>query len=170
MNERWLAVVGFEGAYEVSDLGRVRSLDRIQCDGRRRKGRILMHQPRGRIYIAVHLYRQAKLKTYLIHRLVLEAFVGPCPEGMQSRHLDGNSKNNTVINLKWGSPLENHADKKRHGTTAIGESNNQAKLRESDVIEIRQSNDSGVRLSKRFNVTPAMVSSIRLRKNWVHVQ
>lgn len=116
-NERWLPVPGFEGAYEVSDWGRVRSLNRIVTTKtgikRRYQGRVLtpFASPSG--HLRVNLGPAGKL---LVHRLVLEAFIGPCPSGQECCHDDGDPANNHLGNLRWDSRSENHLDRVRHGT------------------------------------------------------
>lgn len=72
----------------------------------------------------------------LVHSVVLETFVGPRPPGMVCRHLDGNSQNNRLENLTWGTPAENNADRARHGTLPQGSDNGMAKLTEADVFQI----------------------------------
>jgi hypothetical protein len=136
--EQWRPVAGFEGLYEVSDEGRVRSLDRtITCPGRwgpisyQRPGQILStKQKRNPVhaYRLVELSRNGKAKTCQVHRLVLETFAGACPPGKQTRHLDGDLSNNrwrpgdeqeTRLaggNLIWGTPSENAYDRVRHRT------------------------------------------------------
>lgn len=118
MTEIWKPAVGYEG-YEVSDHGQVRSLDRTiyRKDGQTRlcKGRALKPQKHSDGYLYVCLYREAKPRKEYIHRLVLEAFTGPCPDGMECRHLDGNPENNRVSNLQWGTRSENILDVVRHG-------------------------------------------------------
>ena len=116
-HERWLPVVGWDGYYEVSDLGRVRSVPRVGSDGRRLKGRIL----RPRIipktgYHRVCLSRAGKHYDLYIHRLVLEAHAEACPPGMEGRHWDGDPSNNRLSNLFWGTPSENQMDNVRLGT------------------------------------------------------
>jgi hypothetical protein len=110
-------------------------------------------------------------KTYQVHRLVLLTFVGPCPEGMQCRHLDGNQRNNRLSNLKWGTIKENSRDRIRHGTDARGEKNANAKLTKLDVDEIlrmHQTGDwKGTELAKMYNVTPGMIGHIVNKRNWV---
>lgn len=115
--ERWLSVVGWGGYYEVSDLGRVRSVPRVGSDGRRLKGRIL----RPRIlpktgYHRVCLSRAGKHYDLYIHRLVLEAHAKACPPGMEARHWDGDPSNNRLGNLFWGTASENQLDNVRLGT------------------------------------------------------
>lgn len=115
MTERWLPVPGYEGLYEVSDEGRVRSLDKINARGRRWKGRILTpaYMPRG--YRTVSMWRDGKQKTALVHRLVLFAFAGPQPDGMEALHGNGNPNDNRAVNLRWGTHSENQRDQIAHG-------------------------------------------------------
>lgn len=114
---QWRPVPGREGAYEVSDRGYVRSLDRVvlRSDGRSRPfpGRLLTpsQDKRGYLFVCLQRYHRSA-----VHRLVLEAFRGPCPPGMETRHLDGCPRNNTLDNLVWGTHSENECDKFRHGT------------------------------------------------------
>lgn len=115
MDEQWRPVLGYEGYYEVSDFGRVRSLDRIGAQGRRYQGTILA-QMRGRTgYRQVNLHCSGQV-THLVHRLVLLAFAGPAPEGMEVRHRNGDRADNTLANLAWGTHLENMRDQREHGT------------------------------------------------------
>jgi hypothetical protein len=106
-----------------------------------------------------------------VHFLVLRMFVGPCPEGQEARHLDGDRRNNRLSNLAWGTPLENHADKQRHGTTARGERHGQAKLSKEAVSIIRADYDpkAGITqqvLADRFGVCQVTVSNVLRGKNW----
>ena len=108
--EEWRDIKGYEGIYQVSDLGRVRSLDRIDRAGKHRKERILTPQKSKDGYLRVELDN----KSYSVNRLVLMAF---CPvEGMESLHcdhIDFNPSNNRLFNLRWLEPRENIA---RHKT------------------------------------------------------
>jgi hypothetical protein len=118
-SERWLPVVDFEGSYEVSDHGRVRSVDRVVRDriGRVRtfpgQIRTLTPQPRG--HLQVGLWLDNKLHQKLVHHLVLGAFVGPCPPGKEGCHWDDNPANNYPDNLRWGTRSENMLDRDRNG-------------------------------------------------------
>jgi hypothetical protein len=106
MQETWKAVPGYEGQYEVSDQGRVRSGEKILAQATMRSG-----------HLTVHLCRQ----THYVHRLVLFAFVG-VPQSnvarIETRHLDGNPTNNSLSNLTWGTVAENRADRRRLGEKA----------------------------------------------------
>lgn len=120
MNEEWRPVVGYQGLYEVSNLGRVRSVDRTSHykDGRTYlyRGRVLKLRKGRDGHLRINLCKDGKLKTKFVHRMVLEAFVGPCPEGMECLHIDGNPANNCVDNLSWGTRGENMLDRVRHGS------------------------------------------------------
>lgn len=121
--ERWLPVVGWEGLYEVSDHGRVRSLDRefINARGQLRthKGRVLTAKVAPstgyRVCTLVDATQRRKLYA-LIHRLVLEAFVGPCPAGLECCHNDGDRGNATLRNLRWDTRAANTLDAVRQRT------------------------------------------------------
>lgn len=119
--EQWRSVSGFEGIYEVSDQGRVRSLDRLVLlkNGRKRREHGLILKPwksnRGG-YPAVNLAKNGHAKrNYLVHVLVLEAFVGPRPEGFACCHNDGDSANNHLSNLRWDTYSANNHDLVKHG-------------------------------------------------------
>lgn len=118
MTENWRAIPGHEGSYEVSDLGRVRSLDRITDRGRRWRGRMMTPYPMRNGYLIVTLWRQGKQRTWLVHRLVLSAFVGLPAEGDEGLHRDGDQTNNTLANLAWGTHSDNQFDQVAHGTHA----------------------------------------------------
>lgn len=114
--ERWLPVVGYEGYYEVSDRGRVRSLPRLTRKGNLQDGRILRPSGRKSGYRRVDLWVNGVGRTHLVHGLMMEAFAGPRPEGMEIRHLDGNPGNNYWPgNLAYGTRSENQQDTVRHG-------------------------------------------------------
>ncbi|WP_197515486.1 NUMOD4 motif-containing HNH endonuclease [Mycobacterium sp. E1747] len=118
--EKWLPVVGFEGWYEVSDQGQIRSLERtiVRKDGRVQiaKGCVLRHGTAGAGYAAVGLHRNGTALTRYVHALVMEAFVGSRPPGYQTRHLNGNPRDCRLVNLAYGTAVENAADKVLHGT------------------------------------------------------
>lgn len=116
--ERWLPVPTYEGKYEVSDLGRVRSLSRVTSHGRRRRGLVLRPIPRTTGYLQVDLWHDNTQRAFVIHRLVLWAFVGPAPAGLEALHGDGDPTNNALTNLRWGTRSENSLDQVAHGTHA----------------------------------------------------
>ena len=112
--ENWLPIPGYEGSYEVSDLGRVRSLDRITDRGRNWRGRFMTPSVMPTGYLTVTLWRDGKQRTHLVHRLVLTTFVGPSES--EVRHLHGDPSDNRLSELAWGTHSENQFDQVLHGT------------------------------------------------------
>jgi hypothetical protein len=168
--EEWRPVVGCEGRYEVSDHGRVRSIDRtiVRRSGQvRRRGQVLARRFNSTPYPYAQLGRSGGNRA--VHLLVLLAFVGPRPEGMQCRHLDGNGANCHLSNLAWGTVAENTADKLAHGTVVRGEAVGNSKLTEADVVEIRRSSESNRVVALRYGVAPSLVSMVRTGRVWAHV-
>lgn len=137
--EIWKPVVGYEGFYEVSDLGRIRALVRIvkhpRGGTRRYPGKIL--EPHEDRYLKVGLSKHGKAMTRRVHQLVMLAFVGPCPTGMQVCHSDGINHNCALSNLYYGTPKRNCQDRSAHGKTARGTKNHKAVLDEMKVAELR---------------------------------
>ena len=108
---RWLPVVGFEGLYEVSDHGGVR---------RAKSGRLLRGSPNKRGYCTVILYRDRKQHSKSVHLMVLEAHVGPRPDGLMGCHGPGGQQDNHVANLRWDTQSNNVRDQLKYGTHPSG--------------------------------------------------
>jgi len=162
MNEEWRSIPGYDG-YEVSNLGRVRGS----------RGWILKPLISSNHHYHIGLFKIGKRILRLVHSLVLEAFVGPCPDGMECRHLDGDPANNRLDNLRWGTHRENEADKILHGTArTIGETNPMAKLTDVLVLAIRQRATEGLsgrKLAAIFNISPQTISHVLQRRTWKHL-
>lgn len=118
MTEVWAPVPLYEGLYEVSDRGEVRSVERQLPDGRHVQGFLLSQNRVGpdRSYFAVHLYRDNHRRARRVAGIVAEVFLGPCPPGHEVRHMNGNSFDNRATNLAYGTSSQNHLDQVRHGT------------------------------------------------------
>lgn len=121
MKENWRDIAGYEGYYQVSNLGRVRSLDRVIIDvlGRTRKlkGLILSTTPRGRVgHLSLDLCRNSILYKKTVHQLVAETWIGPCPNGQQVRHGPNGVTDNSVSNLCYGTSSQDGFDMRRDGT------------------------------------------------------
>jgi hypothetical protein len=104
-----------------------------------------------------------------LHSVILETFVGPRPEGLMGRHLDGNPSNNKLSNLRWGTAEENYDDRRGHGAENDGMRNGRAKLTDDQVRAIRSSDDRYVDLAARYGVAVITISRIRRRVNWRHL-
>ena len=109
-------------------------------------------------------------KLFAVHKLVLLAFVGPCPKGMECCHYDGDVRNNRLNNIRWDTHLSNEEDKRRHGTGNVGEKNHSAKLTVEKVREIRSLYMTGqynyARLTKMYGITVGTLSPIISGRTW----
>lgn len=176
-DEEWRPVVGWEGLYEVSSLGRVRSLGRVvikqHASAKREvafkyRGRVLTaHQIRG--YPTVMLADRSRRETARVHRLVCLAFHGPGKDGLEVAHADGVRSNARASNLRWATRRENAHDTFAHGTNAAGDRHPQRKLSSADVIAIRASSHRGIDLAQRYGVSPQNICAIRKRHTWKEV-
>ena len=115
MSERWRPIPGFAD-YDVSDQGRVRSWKKPGSPRRQSEPRILKQTLSLRGYPQVSFSVRSKQFPVTVHRLVMTAFVGPLPSGLETRHLNGNPLDNRLSNLAYGTPSENIFDQVRHGT------------------------------------------------------
>lgn len=160
-SERWLPVPGYEGLYEVSDLGRVRSLRSGQL-------RSLCSTPKNP-YPRLVLTGRGQRVTKLVHRLVLIAFVGDPLPGTEVCHGNGDPADNRLKNLRWGTSAENQADRLRHGTLPRGENIHTAKLSAADVVAIRaalRKRESQRKIAARFGVSQRSIGRINLGLSW----
>lgn len=177
--EEWRPVVGYEGLYEISSLGRVRSLDRIATvNGRygvtkvRHSGRVLKTWPCGNAgYLAVKLARDGEHVNGPIHVLVAAAFIGPCPEGQEVCHGPNGKLDNRASQIRYGTRTENHRDKIRDGTHLHGERQWMAKLTSADVAEIRRRAAAGLTqtheaMAAEFGVSRSSISFVISRRTW----
>lgn len=175
--EIWKPVVGYEGLYEVSDQGRVRSLPRVvENKGRWKRCKSRVH---GRMLdptqddsgrLSVMLSRDGKARRYKVHRIVLNTFVGPRPPGMECRHFpDRDQKNNRLTNLSWGTHIENELDKVVHGTLMRGEYHASSKLTADDVGRIFALRESGFlqrEIGAQIGICQSHVAAILAGRKW----
>lgn len=164
--ERWLPVVGYEGLYEVSNQGRIRSFPRRGTPG-------VILRPHQKRYLTVNLWRDGKKRTLMIHQLVAAAFLGPRPEGLLVCHGPAGCYENDVANLSYGTPAKNYGpDKHRDATMLIGVRNVSAKLNDELVREMRRrfaAGESKRSLAAGFGVCRANVKHIVNGTTWRHV-
>lgn len=173
--EVWKPVVGAERYYEVSDMGNVRSLDRIvrhNYGGTAiRRGRLLKQFVTDLGYHMVAIQVNGSAKSTGVHRLVCAAFNGTSDKPTVN-HKDGNKSNNVPANLEWATYLENQRHADETGLRQIrGERNGRAKLSLEDVRSIRERVKSikygdQSRIAREYGVTPQMVRHILLGNSW----
>ncbi len=176
LREEWRPIPGHAG-YEVSDLGRVRSVDRYVNRGPSRrhpagfarlyKGRALRPGRSRSGYLSVVI----RERTYPVQHLVALAFIGPRPAGRYVLHNDGRHDNNAATNLRYGTPKENSADAALHGTRARGTDYASAKLDDwtASVIRALRGIETQAALAMLFDVSASAVQAIHDGRTWKHV-
>lgn len=173
--ERWKKIL--EGDYEVSTEGRIR---RVTAASGTQAGLILTPVARrssqgGKDYLYVNLRVKAEkcYRSFRVHRLVAAAFLGPCPEGIQVNHKDGNTCNNRLINLEYVTPLQNAQHASCSGLLVCGEDHASAKITEIQVEEIRHKyymEGATIRqLAEEYGLTPGTVHPIVKFQTWKNV-
>ncbi len=171
--EEWRDVPGFVG-YQISAKGRVRSRKRRRWGGLEAKWHIIKGSIGTTRRYKVCLFRDAKGFWRDVHRLMLEAFIGPCPEGLQGLHRDDDPLNNSLDNLYWGTPKQNAKDRKQNGKQADkrGSKHHMAKLTEKDVRTIRRRlarGETQAAIAQDYGVKREAISSIHRRRTWQHI-
>lgn len=166
-NEVWKPT--YHPNYHVSNLGRVKSFHRHP------EGRILtlQYQSSGG-YPAVIFWTNYRFRRHTVHRLVVEAFLGPIPAGMQVMHLDDDPRNARLDNLRIGSPLDNVQDMhvKGRARKARGDRSGKAKLREAYIPDIRRRLSTGEarwRIGRDYGVTVSAIKRVADGSAWAHV-
>jgi len=168
-HEEWRPVVGYEGIYSVSSLGRVR---RERDSNGTQAGRLLTLRIDVYGYHVVGLWRERHRTWLKVHRLVAAAFIGPCPDGQGVNHRDGIKANNSPSNLEYLTPGDNSRHGRRIGLLAFGERAGRAKLTEANVREARVLAADGwgtTALGRRYGVTDTAIRSLLVGKSWRHV-
>jgi|HubBroStandDraft_2_1064218.scaffolds.fasta_scaffold00002_112 hypothetical protein len=174
--EIWKDIAGYEGYYQVSNMGRIKSLER-KVHGRRGllKEMMLGLYPNHRGYLLVLLSKGNLKNRLIVHRLVAQHFI-PNPENKpEVNHKDGNKQNNSDWNLEWFTRLENaHHSINVLGKNQRGQNHAQAKIKEEDAIEIIMLHRTGVftyaELGRKFNLNDGHVSGIVRGKTWKHLK
>lgn len=171
--EEWRDVPGYEGRYQVSNMGRVRSQYVVGGRGKLGPWRIrkqATHHTSAYRYLILN--GNERTKDVFVHVLVLLAFVGPPPEGFRASHLDGNRGHNALSNLVWESMSQNMLRKLEHGTMANGTRNGSVKLSEEQVREIRTLRLAHMKkadIAKQFGIGTSQVGRICRGQSWAHL-
>ena len=176
-NEVWLPVVGYEGLYSVSNLGRVRSEARtvIRTDGRIQDvpEKMMILFPSNCEYLRVGLNKDNRQKSHLVHRLVAKAFIDNPEELPQVNHLNRVRTDNRLENLEWTTAKENIKHRDIENDYNIGENSHLSKLKAIDVELIREMwstwKMTQTEIAKLFSTSQANISEICLRKSWSHI-
>lgn len=169
MDENWRPVVGMESSHEVSDLGRVRSLERLDSLGRRQRARVLTNARMTGRYLRIRLRDRDVRFERSLHVMVLEAFVGPRPVDHEGCHNNGDSRDNRLVNLRWDTRSANILDKRAHGTMVRGTRQHASRLDEASAALVRTLCAAGVGsdfLSVSFGVSSRTIDAIRHGETW----
>lgn len=174
MEKEWKSIEGFQGWYEVSNLGQVRSWHRRgDIYGGRADSPKVVQPTKARNYLKVSLYSDGKCRQTLVSLLVAKHFVSGHFQGAVCAHLDGDSHNNKATNLKWATRVENESHKLIHGTRVLGEKHPVAKLSNADVVEIKAALQDPYRgqvtdLAEKYGVKKSAISAIKHGRNRKH--
>ena len=182
--EVWKQVIGYEGQYEVSNMGRLRYVPKTVMVFRKDtsrshavsiKGKTSNGAANSKGYVYVKLQRDRKRQSVKMHRLVALHFI-PNPNNLpQVNHIDGDKKNNKAVNLEWCNNSHNIKHAYSSGLmNRKGERQNTCKIKESDVLEIREfyskNPKSFLRVyAEKLNITITTVSNIIKRNIWKHI-
>ncbi|MDB4261666.1 NUMOD4 domain-containing protein [bacterium] len=170
MTEEWKDIPGWEGCYQASDKGRIKSL-KVRT---KRRDLILKQQVSTWGYLMVSLCRDGKPVRRSVHRLVCMAFHGvPEPASLDTCHNDGSRDNNVPCNLRWATRKENLSDKVKHGTHTKGENHGPAKLAKVQVEDIlsriADGRETYREIAARHGVTIATICDIHKGRSWKHI-
>lgn len=173
MDEEWRDIQGYEGLYQVSNLGRVK---RVAGSPTCPVERFLKGMAHNCGAWCVKLSRENTPQHALIHRLVLDAFIGPCPAGHTAHHNDGNLINNRLTNLGYITFSETlnqgYADGERAIWDRKGEVNPRAKMTEAMAVEIKRRlmlGESPTDIAAEFSVTRMSIYDIRYKRSWSYL-
>lgn len=153
--EIWQDIPSYGGVYQVSGLGNVR----------RANGRLLRPRLDADGYPKITLGKKGSRRSYRVHTLVLNAFVGPRPDGMECRHLNGDRTDARLENLCWGTSVENKADMARHGTVLRGQSHPMARLTK-DQVDLLRKTKAVRKACRELGISEGHAYRIRAGGNW----
>ena len=181
MKERWTDIDGYEGYYEVSNLGRVRSVPRV--GKRHMNGKVFERRAKGKLlkldcsrkYMRVFLAKDGSTTTHYVHRLVAKAYCENPDNKKEVNHIDSNRANNAADNLEWVTRAENvaHHVSSKAQLSHVGENHYKSKLTNDDVRRMRMLYDSGKAkqrdLVEEYGLTYSSVHHIVHRNTWKSV-
>lgn len=158
--EEWRPLTCWEQFYRVSSLGRIYSLHEA--------GRLMTGMLGRDGYRVIQLKCRERTELGIVHRMVLETFVGPAPEGHEGCHCNGESQDNRLVNLRWDTRLANHADKRKHGTSLKGRYLPRI-LTAKQVIEIRTAGLPDRYFATKFGASAGAIRKARRGGTWKHL-
>lgn len=176
MEEIWKPIKNYEKLYHISNLGRVKSLEKEWISGnniKRHHPDIILKTVLHRGYKAITLSKNKKRKTVKIHRLVAQAFISNPENKPEVNHKNGIKTDNRVENLEYVTYKENMKHATVNGLRAKGNRNGNSKLKEKEIVEIKKMLKAGIKqniIAKQFKVTTPVISYIKNNKWWKHIK
>lgn len=172
--EYWKDIKGYEGLYQVSNLGNIKSIDRSikrSTSLMKLKSKPISQYVGNRGYPMVSLCINGKCKRYLVHRIVAIAFLPNPLNKAYVNHIDDNKQNSNLENLEWSTPTENSIHAHKHGlaNVARGERQHSSKLTVDRVKYIRESSKTVRELSIMFNVSKQSIRDVKMKRSWKHI-
>lgn len=171
-NEKWLDIPGYEGVYQVSNIGRIKRVSAHH--GRTRPNKILRPADDGKGYLRAVLCNNGVTRTVQVHRMVAAAFLGPCAPGRHVHHKDYNPSNNRAVNLEYVTPAQNidHSRERINAAIPRGERHRSTPLSAGDVRRIRELYSTGKytqsAIAKRYGISFQSIGAIVRRETWKH--
>lgn len=178
MGETWLPILGYEGIYEVSNLGNIRSLDRYRHGGGFILGRA-MKTSTTMGYPYFNASKDGVCNPMYVHFAVASAFLGARESGKQINHKDGNKRNNCVDNLEYVTPSENMSHAIEHSLNRVpkpdnrGERHGMSKLSNAQVLEIKNDLIAGEpvkEIAQKYNVSKSTIHDIKSGRTWLSIR
>lgn len=166
-NEIWKDVVGYEGLYMVSNMGRVMSTKRASNKyiGDYLKNTIKSISSNKAGYSFINMYKDGKCKSKYVHRMVAQAFLPNQNNLLEVNHINGVKSDNSLQNLEWVSGSENKIHSYDTGLRKWGDGHHKTKIKDLDVVFIRESKLTGVKLASMFGVSVSAISLIKRNIN-----
>lgn len=166
-NEIWKDIIGYEGYYQISNLGNIKRF-------RKYKSNILKPRINKRGYVQITLCKNSCTKTFRLHRLIAESFIDNPQKKLQVNHINGIRHDNRLENLEWVTQNENmkHAFNNKLAIPLIGEHQPNSKLKEKEVLEIKQRllfKESIISIANTYNVSKSTIGSIKSKRTWKYL-
>lgn len=163
--EEWRDVIGYEGVYKVSNLGRVQRLKGYKCAGNR-----ILRIKLNKGYPTLMLSKNGKTKRVSVHKLVTDAFIGPCPDGLEVNHIDHDRANARADNLEYCTRQRNIAYAVEQGRFRAGDRASLNSVIVKEIKELLRQGISVASIARNYGTSLGAISAIKSRRNWKYIE